>query len=181
MGIAWKWGTAALGVLTSFIALWAGLSGRGPGPKWVWIIVAYAALACGLLILFVAERKERMRMLRHLLDPWQKNLLRKVRKLERELLSAMSKWPTSPAFLTPFSISWRPPVTQSNDKPDVQAMLQWHDRAVAFIRETQELVPDFFPEITAKVACPTPGIQAWDALTRFSELEETLTKKAIEE
>jgi hypothetical protein len=48
----------AVSTLGSLVALWAGLSGKGPGPTWLWIVIAYVSLAFGLLTLWWSERRK---------------------------------------------------------------------------------------------------------------------------
>jgi hypothetical protein len=47
---------AAVSTIGSLVALAYGLLGHGPGPRSLWILVAYIALAFGLLILWWDER-----------------------------------------------------------------------------------------------------------------------------
>src|SRR5580658_1438057 len=52
------YGLAALGLIGSIVALCAGLMGRGPGPQWLWIIVAYVSLFfAGFMVWLVEHRR----------------------------------------------------------------------------------------------------------------------------
>lgn len=51
------YGVAALGVLGSLVGLFFGLRGEGPGPKWLWIIVAYACIAFAGFMSWLTQRK----------------------------------------------------------------------------------------------------------------------------
>jgi hypothetical protein len=49
---------AAVGVLTSLCGLYFGLVGSGPGPRWLWIVIAYAAVAFAGSMMWLEEHKK---------------------------------------------------------------------------------------------------------------------------
>jgi len=67
---------AAVSTIGSLVALAYGLLGRGPGPKSLWVLVAYIALAFGLLVLWWDERT-RVGKLRPLASSFVQSLLQR--------------------------------------------------------------------------------------------------------
>ncbi len=47
---------AAISTIGSVVALVYGLLGYGPGPRWLWLAIAYAALAFGSVVSWLEER-----------------------------------------------------------------------------------------------------------------------------
>ncbi|SRR5258708_1043681 len=47
---------AAISTIGSVVALVYGLLGYGPGPRWLWLLIAYAALAFGSVVSWLEER-----------------------------------------------------------------------------------------------------------------------------
>ena len=52
-----KYWRSAVSLLGSLISLYVGLSGKSPVPQWMWIIVAYVALAYAGFALWWGERR----------------------------------------------------------------------------------------------------------------------------
>lgn len=56
-------------------------------------------------------------------------MLKRTIVLHEDLLELLRKFPSSPAVLNPFSMSWRPLVGTIDISADVQQTIEWHKQA----------------------------------------------------
>ena len=131
------------------------------------------------------ERKARRRAESRLLSEREIELFRAVRGLSVGLLDLMRRFPNSPAVLSPFSMTWRPLIGTTDFGWDVKEMMAWHSKCLLFI---DSFVEDFGAEankqplvrvISEKVFPDFPP-PAWLCLAWFSEIEDFLLRKAVE-